>query len=129
MDLSKFDSSFITQVVRDAVQEIMAEGGETVEPNYGIFDSMNEAVEASVKAQQELLFSSMEKRQLYVDTIRKTVLDKQNLEVISRLSVDETEIGKYEHKLIKNALAATKTPGTEDLITEAKSGDGGLTLI
>lgn len=129
MDLSKFDSNFITQVVREAVSEIMAESGEVAEPNWGIFDSMDEAIEASHKAQQQLLVDTMAHRQLYVDTIKKTVLKKENLEIMSRLSVDETGIGRYEHKLIKNALAAEKTLGTEDLITEAKTGDGGLTLI
>jgi propionaldehyde dehydrogenase len=71
----------------------------------------------------------MADRQKYVDVIRKTVLNKENLELISRLAVEETEIGRYEHKLIKNRLAAEKTPGTEDLISEAVTGDNGLTLI
>ena len=43
--------------------------------------------------------------------------------------MEETEIGDYEHKLIKNRLAAEKTPGTEDLLTEAITGDNGLTLV
>lgn len=97
--------------------------------NYGVFDTMDGAIEASVIAQKELLHSTMAERQKYVDTIRATVLNRANLEMISMLSVEETEIGKYEHKLIKNRLAAEKTPGTEDLITEAKTGDNGLTLI
>ena len=50
--------------------------------------------------------------------IRSTIIKRENLELISRLSVEETEIGDYEHKLIKNRLAAEKTPGTEDLLTE-----------
>lgn len=130
MDVSKFDANFLAQVVSDVVKEIIEESGEsTGEPTYGIFDSMDDAINASEKAQKKLLVSSMEQRQLYVDTIKATVLDKQNLEIMSRLSVDETEIGKYEHKLIKNALAAKKTLGTEDLVTEAKTGDMGLTLI
>ncbi|MCV5785483.1 aldehyde dehydrogenase EutE, partial [Escherichia coli] len=38
-------------------------------------------------------------------------------------------MGNYEDKLIKNRVAALKTPGIEDLTTSAVSGDGGLTLI
>ncbi len=64
-----------------------------------------------------------------MDVIRSTIIKRENLELISRLSVEETEIGDYEHKLIKNRLAAEKTPGTEDLLTEAITGDNGLTLV
>lgn len=38
-------------------------------------------------------------------------------------------MGGYEYKLIKNRLAAVKTPGIEDLTTDAMSGDDGLTLV
>jgi len=132
MDFGNLDKGLIEKLVTEAVQEVLRETGQDAAPvqkTYGIFDSMNDAVEASHVAQQALLHSTMDQRQLYVDTIKKTVLDKQNLEIMSRLSVEETGIGRYEHKLIKNALAAQKTLGTEDLVTEAKSGDLGLTLI
>ena len=38
-------------------------------------------------------------------------------------------MGAYEYKLVKNRLAATKSPGIEDLTTDAMSGDDGLTLV
>ncbi|SEA83670.1 propionaldehyde dehydrogenase [Pseudobutyrivibrio sp. ACV-2] len=129
------DVNVIEKMVRQAIADVSKENGYptvTVHGpvgNYGVFDTMDGAIEASVIAQKELLHSTMAQRQKYVDTIRATVLNKANLEMISMLSVEETEIGKYEHKLIKNRLAAEKTPGTEDLITEAKTGDNGLTLI
>lgn len=136
MDCSNLDAGLIERLVKEAIEEVKMEAkkeaGECCidkEQHFGIFDSMDSAIEASVEAQKALLNSSMEQRQCYVDVIKKTVLEKQNLEVISRMAVDETGIGRYEHKLIKNALAATKTLGTEDLVTEAKSGDKGLTLI
>ena len=47
---------------------------------------------------------------------------------MSQATVDETGMGGYEYKITKNILAATKTPGVEDLTTEALSGDDGLTL-
>lgn len=129
------DVNVIEKMVRQAIADVSKENGcPTVTyhgpvGNYGVFDTMDGAIEASVIAQKELLHSTMAQRQKYVDTIRATVLNKANLEMISMLSVEETEIGKYEHKLIKNRLAAEKTPGTEDLVTEAKTGDNGLTLI
>ena len=90
---------------------------------------MNDAVDAAVEAQREYLNRSMHDRACYVQAIRDVVLDQENLEYISRLAVEETGMGGYEYKLIKNRLAAVKTPGIEDLTTDAMSGDDGLTLV
>ena len=115
MDSAVLDRSLIEKLVRESLEEVISENAGvsrpvvSAEPHYGIFDSMDAAIEASVEAQKILLHSSMEQRQCYVDVIKKTVLIQENLEVISRLAVDETGIGRYEHKLIKNALAAKKT--------------------
>lgn len=127
-------ANLVEKLVRQAIQEVQNEKKidfNTLEcaKNYGIFDTMDAAVEASDIAQKKLLKSSMKERQKYVDIIKNVVLKKENLELISRMSVEETEIGKYEHKLIKNRVAAEKTPGTEDLITEAMTGDDGITLV
>ena len=129
----EMDMKVIEQLVAQALKEMKAEEpaafAQKKEETYGVFTTMDEAVEASIKAQKTLLFSKIEDRQKYVDIIRATVLKRENLELISRMAVEETEIGKYEHKLIKNRLAAEKTPGTEDLTTEAQTGDRGLTLV
>ncbi len=95
----------------------------------GIFESMNDAVEAAAAAQREYITRTMHERAAYVQAIRDVVLDKENLEYISRKSVEETGMGNFEHKVIKNRLAATKSPGIEDLTTDAMSGDDGLTLV
>lgn len=128
MDLKAIEQ-MVEQVLREIQSEQMMNVTEQRKEGYGLFSTIDEAIEASEKAQKKLLYTSMADRQKYVDVIRKTVLNKENLELISRLAVEETEIGCYEHKLIKNRLAAEKTPGTEDLISEAVTGDNGLTLI
>lgn len=128
MDLKAIEQ-MVEQVLREIQSEQMMSVTEQRKEGYGLFSTIEEAIEASEKAQKKLLYTSMADRQKYVDVIRKTVLNKENLELISRLAVEETEIGCYEHKLIKNRLAAEKTPGTEDLISEAVTGDNGLTLI
>lgn len=97
--------------------------------NWGIFESMDDAVEAAAAAQREYLNRTMHDRAAYVQAIRDVVLNQENLEYISRKSVEETEMGNFEHKMIKNRLAATKTPGIEDLTTDAMTGDDGLTLV
>lgn len=128
------DVVLVEKLVRQAIEEVKNQNlvnFDKINPlkNYGIFETMDAAVEASHIAQKQLLNSSMTDRQKYVNTIKATILKKENLELISRMSVEETEIGKYEHKLIKNRVAAEKTPGIEDLTTEAMTGDNGLTLV
>ncbi len=127
------DMKVIEQMVEQAIKEIAAEQPQKFTApkveRYGVFDTMDEAIDAAAEAQKILLFSKIEDRQKYVDAIRAAVLKRENLELVSRLAVEETEIGCYEHKLIKNRLAATRTPGTEDLVTEAVTGDNGLTLV
>ncbi|WP_026888538.1 aldehyde dehydrogenase family protein [Clostridium beijerinckii] len=128
------DVVLVEKLVRQAIEEVKNKNLLNLDKfdslkNYGIFETMDAAVEASHIAQKQLLNSSMNDRQKYVNTIKAAILKKENLELISRMSVEETEIGKYEHKLIKNRIAAEKTPGIEDLNTEAMTGDNGLTLV
>lgn len=127
------DMKVIEQMVEQALKEIVAEQPQKFTApkveRYGVFDTMDEAIEAAAEAQKVLLFSKIEDRQKYVNALRAAILKRENLELVSRLAVEETEIGCYEHKLIKNRLAAERTPGTEDLVTEAVTGDNGLTLV
>lgn len=95
----------------------------------GVFQNMDEAIEAAAIAQSQYLSYSMHDRARFVEAIRNVVLDEENLNYISRKAVEETGMGAYESKVIKNRLAAEKTPGIEDLTTEALSGDDGLTLV
>lgn len=126
------DMKIIEQLVSQALNEIKTEKpqlfNEPLIERYGVYETMDEAIAASEEAQKKLLFAKISDRQNYVDVIRRTIIKKENLELMSRLAVEETGIGKYEHKLIKNRLAAEKTPGTEDLLTEAITGDCGLTI-
>ena len=95
----------------------------------GIFATMDAAVEAAAEAQRQYLFCSMSARKRFIDGLREVFLNPALLERISRLAVEQTGMGNVAHKIIKNRLAAEKTPGIEDLTTEAQSGDDGLTLV
>ena len=122
----------IEKVIKQVVSEFSESGSITPisqTGDCGIFGDMDSAVEAAEKAQKEYMGHSMADRRLYVDTIRKTILKKENLEHISKLAVEETGMGEYACKLVKNKAAAELTPGVEDLVTNALSGDDGLTTI
>ena len=127
------DENVVESIVKRVVSQLSTEATSTQTcpsgGDWGVFESMNDAVDAAVEAQREYLNRSMHDRACYVQAIRDVVLDQENLEYISRLAVEETGMGGYEYKLIKNRLAAVKTPGIEDLTTDAMSGDDGLTLV
>jgi propionaldehyde dehydrogenase len=128
------DPELIAGIIAQVVDQVSAaDAGASAEtdegPGTGIFEGMDAAVEAAAVAQRQYLLCSMADRKRFVEGIRAVILEPDNLEQISRLSVEETGMGNYEHKLIKNRLAAEKTPGVEDLVTEALSGDDGLTLV
>lgn len=122
------------EMIEKAISEVLnriqkIEQGPCCEGDWGIFEKMDDAVNAAEAAQREYLNRSMAEREKYVQAIRDAVLKKENMEYMSKAAIEETEIGAYEYKVIKNTLAAKKTPGTEDLTTSALSGDDGLTLV
>ncbi len=119
----------IEEIVRQVLDEMKVEKDSLKETyEYGIFEDMNSAIEASDKAQRELFEMTVDQRDKFVDVIRATVLDRDNLELMSRQAVEETGIGRYEDKLLKNKVAAENTPGVEDLRTNAMTGANGLTI-
>jgi propionaldehyde dehydrogenase len=122
---------FNEQVVARVVEKVIAalnKGPEAQSGEFtGLVDTVDEAVERAEKAQIELIAMSLRSRDEIIASIRKAVL--ANNEVMSALAVRETKLGRYDDKIRENILCATKTPGTEDLIPYAKSGDDGLVLV
>lgn len=93
----------------------------------GVFSSINDAVLAAEKAFHELNELTLETRKNIIESIRKISMEYK--EVLSKMANEETQMGRYEDKLVKNELAITKTPGVEDVTPHAYSDDNGLTLI
>lgn len=122
------DAALLEGIVKGVMRKIDESEKNAVDSG-GIFASMDDAIEAAAAAQRRYLDCSMADRARFVETIRRVVLDEENLQFMSRSTVEETGMGDYEHKLVKNRLAATKTPGIEDLTTEALTGDDGLTIV
>lgn len=93
----------------------------------GVFEDMNQAIEAAHQAQLVLRDMSFEKREQILGAIRGLI--RQEASVMAELGVKETGMGRVRDKTLKHMYVASKTPGTEDLKTEAISGDNGLTLL
>lgn len=98
-------------------------------PGDGVFADMDSAVEAAHLAQREYLSHSMADRRRYVAAIREAMLAPEALDYMSEQAVVQSGMGDVGHKYLKNKVAASGTPGVEDLVTEAWSGDDGLTTI
>jgi len=93
----------------------------------GIYEDMNEAIEAANRGYKAVRAMSVEEREKIITEIRK--LTREEAATMAALGVAETKMGRVEHKRLKHLLVADKTPGTEDIVSTAKTGDNGLTLI
>lgn len=112
--------------IAELVREVMKKLGQETNPG-GVFEKMEDAIEAAALAQKELMTLKLEQRNKLIQAMREAVVAEA--EYIAKLAVEETKMGRVEDKIQKNILAAMKTPGTEDLEAKALSGDNGLTLV
>ena len=118
----------ISKIVAETLKALNAPAGaaSSFSPSRWLCDTAEEAVETAKKAYRQLADMTLEKRGELIAAMRKAALD--NAEYLAKLANEETGYGHVEHKIAKNKLAATKTPGIEDLKTAAVSGDDGLML-
>ena len=93
----------------------------------GIFTTIDDAAKAARAAFVALSALGLEQRKLIIESMRKAM--RQNAERLAKLAHEETGLGRYEDKIVKNLLVTNKTPGPEDLAPIAQSGDRGLVLI
>ncbi len=136
--MANITNAEIEQIVRQVVNS-MATSTATVDTSaysstayngrklIGIYSDMNEAIEAANKGYKAVRALSVEEREKIITKIRE--LTREEAPVMAKIGVEETGMGKVEHKRLKHILVADKTPGTEDIVSEAKTGDNGLTLV
>ena len=93
----------------------------------GVYADVQQAIERAYQAQLQYMQScSVSDRKRIIKNIRKKMVEHK--ETMARMALDESGLGRYEDKVAKVELAATKTPGVELLLTDAVSGDDGLTI-
>jgi acyl-CoA reductase-like NAD-dependent aldehyde dehydrogenase len=98
-------------------------------PRHGdnLFPDVETAVDAARHAFGELQDLPLSVREHMIAHIRRKM--RENAQPLSYEAWQETGMGRYEDKIEKVLLNATKAPGTEFLDTGAWSGDGGLTVV
>ncbi len=122
-----FTDEQIRAIIRETVSKIMDDGEYRGMQRNWLCDDANDAVEAAKEAQKELAGMTLEKRGRLIAAMRKAALE--NAEYLAELAHNETGYGKVADKILKNKLAAEKTPGIEDLHAQAYTGDYGMTLV
>ncbi|HEX4795697.1 MAG TPA: aldehyde dehydrogenase [Humisphaera sp.] len=92
---------------------------------YGIFSKVDEAVTAATESQKKLVRLSMEDRDSIVKLIKS--IAKQNAQAWGKIELDETKIGRLDHKIEKLQILEL-VPGVEFLQTNATSTSNGVCL-
>ena len=121
-------------LIRSVVAQVLAEVGRgaNVAPKssagrYGIFHDVNEAVIAARHAFEQLSEQGLEQRKKIISHIRRISID--NCVELGTMEMNETKIGRLEHKIEKLKTLGEKTPGVEFMRSEVFSGDHGLAVI
>ncbi|HAG15694.1 MAG TPA: aldehyde dehydrogenase EutE [Bacteroidales bacterium] len=118
----------IRQLVREALKDLNPNTDKSTNTDkMGIFPTIDQAVLAAEVAFHEFKKISLETRKDIIANIRK--VSRDNIVLLSKMSSDETGMGRWEDKIIKNELAIRKTPGVEDIVPETFSDDHGLALV
>jgi len=121
-------------IIRDVVAQVLAEVGKTSMVNgkgysgrHGIFTDVDDAVSAARAAFEQLSQRGMEDRKRIINHIRRISID--NCVELGTMEMNETKIGRLEHKIEKLKTLGEKTPGVEFMTSQVYSGDHGLAVI
>ena len=101
--------------------------GSPVPSGPGIFPDLETAISTACEAQLKLVELGLDKRREIIAAMRQAFLD--NAGIIAEKAVAETGMGNVEDKTAKNILAASKTPGVEDVEPSVFTDEHGLTLV
>ena len=111
---------------------VVSSGSKSVAPrfsqnsgNYGVFDSVNDAVAAAHVAFLQLSKQTIEDRKTVIDIVK--TMCEQRAEEWGRKEYEETKIGRIDHKIAKLKIIK-QVPGVEWLQPTCFSGDHGIAL-
>lgn len=125
------------ELIRSVVSQVIGEvrAGQTTPTastgagtgRFGQFDCAKAAVSAARLAFEQLRQRPISDRKRAIDHIRRISIDQA--EELGTMEMNETKIGRLEHKIGKLETLGNLAPGTEFLSTQAFSGDRGLAVI
>jgi aldehyde dehydrogenase len=123
-------------LIRSVVQQVLSQMGGAASNGaapkgrtggaLGVYASADEAVAAAEAAFQEYRTRPLADRKKAVDCVRSICVEQA--EELGRMELQETKIGRLDHKIAKLRDAIPRVPGVEYLRTDNVSGDDGTTL-
>jgi len=128
----QINEALIRSVVSQVLAEVGRTGGAPVVGNSfagrnGNFTCANEAVAAARDAFEQLQERTMEDRKRIIEHIRRISIEQ--CVPLGTMEMEETKIGRLEHKIEKLKTLGERTPGVEFMRSEVYSGDHGLAVI
>ena len=123
------------ELIKSVVEQVLVRMGSAPATNgsrnyngrHGVFDCVDQAVAAATDAFDQLSERSLEDRKRIIDHIRRISIE-QSVE-LGTMEMEETKIGRLEHKIEKLRTLGERTPGVEFMRSEVFSGDHGLAVI
>ncbi|MCS5630534.1 MAG: aldehyde dehydrogenase, partial [Pirellulaceae bacterium] len=129
----QINETMIRNVVSQVLAEVVVPESASISrpangsPKHGVFHDANEAVDAAHVAFEKLQARSMEDRKKIIGHIRRISID-QSVE-LGTMEMEETKIGRLEHKIDKLKTLGQRSPGVEFLKSEVFTGDQGIAVI
>ena len=126
------DKKEIEELIKKVTEEFDKEGLVTSDQqviplsNDGVFTSIDDAIIAAKIAQKDFAKLSLEIRDNIIKNMKKVALE--NADLLGKMAVEETGMGKMPDKADKIRLCANKTPGVEDVKPMVYTGDHGMVL-
>jgi len=117
----------IRKLVQEVIEDLKIFPENKDNNKIGIFSSINDAILAAEKAFTVFIELPLDTRKNIISKMREISLE--NKEILSKMAHEETGLGRWEDKIVKNELGIRKTPGVEDIIPEAFSDEHGLTIV
>jgi len=124
--ISEIVSRVVNQYNNTSQIKVQKKPQSDIKSEWGVFEKMDDAVEAASAAFLEFKKLGMQDRKEITDVIRQIGISHK--EELARMVYEETGMGRYEDKILKHTIAAEETPGIEDLTTQAWSGKNGLAV-
>ena len=134
--MAQIDEKQIEEIVSQVLKTLQQGGSTAVQPTLstgvsssraGVFATAAEAIAAAKTAQAAFVKLGFAKRREIIEAIKEVSL--ANAKRLADLAVQDTNMGSAAHKVMKNEGAVTLSPGVDDLLSEAISGDSGTLLI
>ena len=119
--------SVVTQVIQEVRGGAAPQSSNNGAGRYGVFDDANQAVVAARQAFEQLRMRPMEDRKKAIEIIRRISIE--GAVELGTMEMNETKIGRLQHKIEKLETLGRLSPGTEFMSTQAYSGDKGLAVI